>query len=238
VQNSYPSSVFDIFDVRVVVVRLALAIVFGAIVGVEREWRHKAAGIKTNTLVALGAATFAMMTNTFGPQNHNPAQMAAAVVSGIGFIGAGVIIHRGASVQGVTTAATLWANASVGVAVGLGYITVAGAAVVGMLIVQFGIRRIEREIDRRAPQVHEVELRIECDEQSLAAVNGAWLAFVSSAEIVSLRRTTSRTPHGLLWRAVFVTVPARRLDLTTIEESVVRLPGIHTIEARQTSQTD
>src|SRR5712691_3504331 len=115
----------------IAITRLTIALLFGAIIGIEREWRHKNAGIKTNTLVAIGAAAFAMMSNTFGPNNHNPAQLAAAVVSGIGFIGAGVIIHRGANVQGVTTAATLWASASMGVAAGLGYYVVAALTFAG-----------------------------------------------------------------------------------------------------------
>src|SRR5207237_8428935 len=83
-----------------------------------------------------------MMTNTFGPGNHNPAQLAAAVVTGIGFIGAGVIIHRGATVQGVTTAATLWVNAALGLAIGLGQLFVAGAVFAGIVIVQFTMRRV------------------------------------------------------------------------------------------------
>src|SRR5437762_4680489 len=124
-------------DPQIILLRIALAFVFGAVVGVEREWRHKNAGIKTNALVAIGAAAFALMSNTFGDTNHNPAQMAAAVVSGIGFIGAGVILHRGANVQGVTTAATLWANASMGVALGLGYYSVGAVIVLGVVMTQF-----------------------------------------------------------------------------------------------------
>src|SRR5438067_6147184 len=90
-------------DPQTAALRIGLALVFGAVIGIEREWRHKNAGIKTNTLVAIGAAAFAMMTDTFGPGNHNPAQLAAAVVGGIGFIGAGVIIHRGAPIDRKST---------------------------------------------------------------------------------------------------------------------------------------
>src|SRR5947199_678153 len=136
-------------DPQTAAIRILLALFFGAVIGVEREWRHKNAGIKTNTLVAIGAAAFAMMSNTFGPNNHNPAQLAAAVVSGIGFIGAGVIIHRGANVQGVTTAATLWASSSMGVATGLGYYIVAALTFAGIIIVQFGLRWAVSAVERR-----------------------------------------------------------------------------------------
>jgi putative Mg2+ transporter-C (MgtC) family protein len=141
-----------VLDPQIVVLRVALAFVFGAIAGVEREWRHKVAGIKTNALVAIGAAAFALMSDTFGPGNHNPAQLAAAVVTGIGFIGAGVIIHRGATVQGVTTAATLWANASMGVALGLGHLVVGATVFVGVILVQFVLPPIAAFITAHGPR--------------------------------------------------------------------------------------
>lgn len=138
-------------DPQIVVLRIALAFALGAIAGIEREWRHKVAGIKTNALVAIGAAAFALMSDTFGPNNHNPAQLAAAVITGIGFIGAGVIIHRGATVQGVTTAATLWANASMGVACGLGYFAISLTVFTGVLLVQFVLPSIVAVVEAHAP---------------------------------------------------------------------------------------
>ena len=140
---------------QVVLLRLALAFLLGAVAGIEREWRHKVAGIKTNALVAIGAAAFALMSDTFGPGNHNPAQLAAAVVTGIGFIGAGVIIHRGATVQGVTTAATLWANASMGVAFGLGYFVIGFAVVGGVIIVEFVMPAIVAFVTAHGPRDRE-----------------------------------------------------------------------------------
>lgn len=139
-------------DPYTIVLRIAVAFLFGAVAGIEREWRHKVAGIKTNALVAIGAAAFALMTDTFGPGNHNPAQLAAAVVSGIGFIGAGVIIHRGATVQGVTTAATLWANASMGVAIGLGYFVIGITVFAGVVVVQFVLPPIVAFVSAHGPR--------------------------------------------------------------------------------------
>ena len=219
-------------DPQTAALRIGLALVFGAVIGIEREWRHKNAGIKTNTLVAIGAAAFAMMTDTFGPGNHNPAQLAAAVVGGIGFIGAGVIIHRGANVQGVTTAATLWANASVGVAVGLGYTVVGSLTFAGIIIVQFGIRIAEKAIARRAPQLREIELRVECDESSLAEVNAAWAEFASDRNILVRRRGVARALDGFAWQAVFVAAPKHAPDLTRIEERLARAAGVKKIETR------
>ena len=223
---------------QLVLLRLGLTFVFGAIVGVEREWRHKAAGIKTNTLVALGSATFALLTNTFGPNNHNPAQLAAAVVSGIGFIGAGVIIHRGPSVQGVTTAATLWASAAMGVAVGLGFYAVGSLTFVGIILVQFGMRQAVLAVAKRAPGMHEIEVRVECTPSSLPEVNAAWRDFTTEKKIRAVRRTTKKTSDGLVWRAVFIAAPSRDRDLSTIEERLVKAAGVSNVEARQVSPLD
>jgi putative Mg2+ transporter-C (MgtC) family protein len=224
-----------IMDPEVVLLRIGLAVVLGALVGIEREWRHKAAGIKTNTLVAIGSTSFALMTNTFGPQNHNPAQLAAAVVAGIGFIGAGVIIHRGASVQGVTTAATLWANASMGVAVGLGYYATGGMTFLGIVFVQFAMRRAENAIGSRRLEEHEIEIRVDAAPAALPAVTHAWTEFASSRGIIARQLTVVRAGDDIVWRAVFVSAPSIGLDLTTIEGKLVDVAGVRRIEARQTT---
>jgi uncharacterized membrane protein YhiD involved in acid resistance len=215
-----------LIDPQIALLRIGLALIFGAIIGIEREWRHKNAGIKTNTLVAIGSAAFALMSNTFGPNNHNPAQLAAAVVSGIGFIGAGVIIHRGASVQGVTTAATLWAGAAMGVALGLGFYLVASLTFIGIIIVQFGMREAVGAVEaRRGPQQRTIEVHIDCDPASLAAVNAEFKKFAP------LRQSTSRTDHGIEWRA---TLNVSALDVAAIEERLLHEPGVKKVETRQT----
>src|SRR5438876_5500711 len=134
-------------------VRLALSLLFGTVVGIERQWHHKNAGIKTNTLVAAGSTSFALVSqHGFGP-NSNPAQIAAGVVTGIGFIGAGVIMRRGGSVQGINSAATLWATASIGLAAGSGYYKLAWFVLAVVLAAQFSLRWAANWIDRHSGQV-------------------------------------------------------------------------------------
>src|SRR5438093_11752302 len=100
------------------VMRLLLSLLFGTLVGLERKWHNKTAGLKTNTLVAVGATAFTLVAERgFGPNNYLP-QVAAGVVTGIGFIGGGVIMRRGGNVQGINSAATLWATASMGLSIG------------------------------------------------------------------------------------------------------------------------
>jgi uncharacterized membrane protein YhiD involved in acid resistance len=222
-------------NLQTVAIRLGLALLFGAIIGVEREWRHKNAGIKTNTLVAIGSAAFAMMSNTFGATNHNPAQLAAAVVSGIGFIGAGVIIHRGANVQGVTTAATLWAGASMGVAIGLGYFILGELLFVAIIVVQFGLRSAEKAVSRRGEQARELELVVECDPNALATVNAAWTAFATEKHIVARRQSAGRVAGGMVWRAAFATIQPHGVDVAAIEERLLNSEGVQRVEVRQTA---
>ncbi|HUP63542.1 MAG TPA: MgtC/SapB family protein [Thermoanaerobaculia bacterium] len=218
--------------VETVVVRIALALAFGAVIGVEREWRQKHAGLKTMTLVVLGAAAFAMMSDTFGPENHNPGQIAAAVVGGIGFIGAGVIMHRGLTVQGVTTAATLWAGASVGVAVGLGQYTLSAVLTTGIVFVQFIFRGIEMLMTRfaRRDAPGRFELRVDCDEDTLHAANEEWMKFASDPRVTLLRRSVFRGVHAVTLRAVLRA--NEPVDVSELEERLIALHGVRRVDVR------
>lgn len=96
---------------------LLLAVLLGGIVGIERERTHKPAGFRTHMLVSLGSCLFTIISTSF---STTPAQIAAGIVAGIGFIGAGTIWAEKDKVQGITTAASLWATAAVGITVGVG----------------------------------------------------------------------------------------------------------------------
>ncbi|MEJ5250727.1 MAG: MgtC/SapB family protein [Chthonomonadetes bacterium] len=98
---------------------LLLASALGAIVGLERELHGRPAGLRTHILLSLGAAMFGMMSHGLIAPNVDPTRIAAQVVTGIGFIGAGTILHLGGTVRGLTTAASIWTTAAIGLAVGL-----------------------------------------------------------------------------------------------------------------------
>src|SRR6202011_1348142 len=102
-------------------VQLALALLFGAAIGAERQWRQRTAGLRTNALVSSGAAMFVLSARLMGAPNDSVLRVAAQVVSGIGFLGGGVIFREGLSVRGLNTAATLWCSAAVGTLCGVGY---------------------------------------------------------------------------------------------------------------------
>ena len=106
------------FPIEQAAINLAAAVALSSVIGFERQWHNRLAGLRTNTLVALGAATFVVFSDIV-PGEGSPTRIAAQVVSGIGFLGAGLIFREGLSVRGLNTAATLWCSAAVGVLAGV-----------------------------------------------------------------------------------------------------------------------
>jgi putative Mg2+ transporter-C (MgtC) family protein len=133
------------------VIELGLAFVLSALIGLEREFRQKSAGLRTHTLVGVAAALF-MLISKYGFSNIlldgrvvlDPSRVAAQVVSGIGFIGGGLIFVRRDSVRGLTTAAIIWLTASVGMACGAGLPILAAVVAAGHFIVVFAFPALER----------------------------------------------------------------------------------------------
>jgi putative Mg2+ transporter-C (MgtC) family protein len=138
-------NVIPSLDLWEVAVRLAVAAALTGAVGLEREFRERAAGLRTHMLVGVGSALFTIVSayawgdfifdRTQGTA-FDPTRIAAQIVTGIGFLGAGVIIRQGLSIRGVTTAAGLWVAAAIGMAVGAGYW---GAALIGTGVVLVGL---------------------------------------------------------------------------------------------------
>ncbi|MDD2475134.1 MAG: MgtC/SapB family protein [Dysgonamonadaceae bacterium] len=103
------------------VLRLLASIFAGALVGLERQRSNKSAGIRTNTLVAMGACIYVLINVSLSDHSGtDPTRIIGQIVTGIGFLGAGVILHHGGSIQGLTTAATVWCSAALGCLAGLG----------------------------------------------------------------------------------------------------------------------
>jgi putative Mg2+ transporter-C (MgtC) family protein len=132
------------------VVRLLLAVVAGAILGWEREWRQKPAGLKTHILVTLGSAAFVLAALRFFEElgdrqtGADMMKVIGGVVGGVGFLGAGSIMRTGGNVHGLTTAATIWLAAAIGVAVGFGYVALAGMCVLLALLTLIAFELVER----------------------------------------------------------------------------------------------
>lgn len=147
-----------------VIIRLLLAILIGGIVGYEREFQNRPAGFRTHILVCVGAAVVSMIQLydvevTMNKVLMNPelagvlkadmGRLGAQVITGVGFLGAGTIIRNNGSVKGLTTAASLWAVACVGLAVGLGYYFLSVVTIFGVFVVLVSLKRVETKLMRK-----------------------------------------------------------------------------------------
>lgn len=152
--------------------RIVVSLAAGVIIGVEREWNDKPAGIRTYALVCEGSALFMIVSLLLGEQviaagqNYDPSRIASTVVQGVGFLAGGVIFTRGARVKGLTTAAAVWVTAALGLLIGAGFYFVAmmgvGAAVF-MLVPMHWVERSTRTRERRrlVNRANETEHRVD-----------------------------------------------------------------------------
>lgn len=142
-----------------ILLRLGVAFLFGAVIGLERELDRQPAGLRTNIILVMGA-TLAMilsidLAHRYPPVGGvaDPNRLAAQVVSGVGFLGAGAILHAGVNIRGLTTAATIWTMAVVGLAVGAGYFIAAGAVTLMLFISLFLLEKFEHRFFKRMRMV-------------------------------------------------------------------------------------
>jgi len=132
----------------IVITKLTISLVLGALIGWERELRGSPAGLRTITLVSIGSTLFTIASLKFGGGTSDISRIAAQIVVGIGFIGGGVIFQIKDHVHGLTTAASLWVTAAVGLMIGIGeYFTAAFTTGLALLVLWFGI--IEKKFERK-----------------------------------------------------------------------------------------
>ena len=127
--------------------RLFLSLLFGAVIGFEREYRSKAAGFRTITIISIGSTLFTICSFKLGG-HANPDRIASNIITGMGFIGAGVIFKDGASISGLTTAATIWIAAAMGMTLGIGEYAIAGTTLILAIVVLALFEKVQDLIDR------------------------------------------------------------------------------------------
>jgi len=176
-----------------VLLRVVLAAVLGGAIGAEREIREREAGLRTHMLVAVGAGLFTLVS-AYGWQDfhfsqrsgvtYDPTRIAAQIVTGIGFLGAGAIIRHGLSVRGLTTAASLWVVAAIGVAAGAGYYSAAVITTVLVLFSLWPLRIVAHRVFARiGTEEHQLEVDLRPDAspaqlmEALERVGGAVQSF-------------------------------------------------------------
>ena len=128
-------------------IKIFLALVLGGALGLERQYHDKPAGFATNCLICLGAMLFTVLSEYMSTQGGDPGRIAAQIVTGVGFIGAGSILRDGNKISGLTTAAGVWLVAAIGMAVGFGQYFWASLCAAGILLVQLAVRKTLRMVE-------------------------------------------------------------------------------------------
>ncbi|BAQ66757.1 MgtC/SapB family protein [Geminocystis sp. NIES-3709] len=179
-------------------VRITVAFLLGSILGFERQWRQRMAGLRTSTLVATGSALFVLLS-VLTPNDASPTRIAAQVVSGIGFLAGGVILREGITVRGLNTAATIWCSAAIGSLAGGGFIYQAFIGAIAVLLSNTVLRPIANRINEQSLQGTERQLAYQfslvCQRKQEIHVRALLLQSVSSSNI-TLRALHSEDYHN------------------------------------------
>lgn len=208
-------------------VRIGTALLLGLLIGLERQRRQRMAGMRTNALVALGAALF-VIVSVLTDGDASPTRIAAQVVSGIGFLGAGVIVRDGVNVRGLNTAATLWCSAAVGVLCGAGHPVLAGAGALAVLGVNTLVRLLAHRLggplpdappEGPVPYVVRAVCRVEAENRLRAS-----LMHEASRQALRLRSLESADEPGQPSVAIVAEIEGeRRGDDRAVEHLASRL---------------
>ncbi|WP_340607904.1 MgtC family protein [Xenorhabdus bharatensis] len=212
----------DVMQLTSIAIHLLSAMCFGALIGAERQWRQRMAGLRTNALVATGAAVF-ILSSMSATSDDSPGRVAAQIVSGIGFLGAGVIMKEGMNIRGLNTAATLWCSAGIGVLCGLGQYWSATIAVTIILSANILLREAAQRINAQ-PQQQAIDLEqsykihIICDISDeilirtliLQAINGL------NVRLQSLSSADAIQPNRLEVCAEILATPDKQKEIESI----------------------
>jgi len=174
--------------------RLLLAIAMGALVGLERQWRQRMAGTRTNALVAAGAAAFVMCGLLLDNDPSARGRIVSYVVSGVGFLGAGVIFKEGGNVRGLNTAATIWCSAAIGALSGLGSLNLALVLAAAVLLTNMVLRPLAYRLHPVLPEATPVEtlyeIRVACRVSGAAHIRSLLLSTINNLPV------TLQSIHG------------------------------------------
>ncbi len=222
--------------------RVFLALCFGSLIGLERQWRQRLAGLRTNALVATGTSLFVLITPLVGGSDRT--QIAAYVVSGIGFLAGGVIFKERLSVSGLNTAATLWCTAAVGALIGFGFYIEGAIGVLAVLSANVLLRPIVQRINRQPFEGTEVvssyEVRVECRRDVEERVRTTMIAAARTAAM-SLIGVYSDDIEGTERVAVTADVSVAGRPDARLEKIVAKLgvePGVTAVSWKVVPTTD
>jgi putative Mg2+ transporter-C (MgtC) family protein len=216
-------------------VAIGSALLAGVAIGLERQFREHPAGLRTNALVCVGAAAFVSVSHLVG-DSDSPTRIASYVVSGIGFLGGGVILREGLTVRGMNTAATLWCTAAVGVLCGSGLALHGLAITATVLGINVGLRPLARLIEARqrtSPGAGAIyRLQVVCVDRDSAVVRSIVLRHVNSHAGMTVQQLSTQAGVEAGNEVVSLEVLASRADDKAIGEVMNRLdiePGVRSV---------
>jgi putative Mg2+ transporter-C (MgtC) family protein len=221
---------FQLFDFLDTLVSLFVAFVFGTMIGAERQYRQRSAGLRTNVLVSVGAAAFVDLANHLTGADGS-VRVIAYVVSGIGFLGAGAIMKEGMNVRGLNTAATLWASAAVGSCAGADMVAQSAALTLFVLAGNTLLRPLVNAIDRIPLNAHSSEATYEIivttDVDKAAEVREALSERLEAAKYpVRESKVVYRSADNVEISALLVSLAVDPADLDAIVAELAKLPGV------------
>jgi putative Mg2+ transporter-C (MgtC) family protein len=213
-------------------VNIGAALLMGGAIGLERQWRQRTAGLRTNALVALGSALFVSLSLLMDHES-SPTRIAAQVVSGLGFLGGGVILREGFNVRGMNTAATLWCSGAIGTLAGAGFLIEAVVGTLAVLVVHIALRPLVRVINTRAPVSGDVEtsyrVRVTCPDAQEAAIRAIFLRHINSQPRMTLQGLATEDTEERQRVIVVADVYASERNDRIMEDLVSRIgiePGV------------
>lgn len=211
-----------------IILRLVAAAVLGGLIGLERQRRRHPAGLRTHTLVCLGSALVMIISEDIanrylGVTNADPARIAAQVVSGIGFLGAGTIMREGLTVRGLTTAASLWVVAALGLAIGGGYYLPALVTTALSLITLSALNRLEHAF---LDWGHNAQLRLRIEDK--VGRLGAVAAELSRLQVQT--RSIHVEPAGDDLAVEITVYCSHRLPIEDLTQRMLSVEGVHEVE--------
>jgi putative Mg2+ transporter-C (MgtC) family protein len=249
-----PADVFHAISLPTdtICLRILLSAVLGAVVGIEREFTQKSAGLRTHMLVCIGSTIFTILSMSDFTQmmlphgqlpegvhiniNRDPARIAAQIVTGIGFIGGGAVLKDGASIRGITTAASLWIMAAIGMLTGAGMVTVAVFSTILAFLTLFTMGRLERKFfHKNLKEQDRLSIDIICSEEALDTVahhvETDFKSDLLTVDIQKLFHPTEVEPYAMQLHYV-LDIEGKTISWTRWRQRIEQLDGIRGLKLR------
>lgn len=218
--------------------RLGVAFGLGAAIGLERQLRHSNAGLRTNTLVSLGAAGYVLLSESLTASQGDPSRVVGQIVTGIGFLGGGVILKEGVNVRGLNTAATIWCSAAVGALTAAGLFVQAIYMTAAVMLAHTALRSVGNwignlQFGQPERSSYFYELEIHCRDASENAVRLLCLNFLRSDDrlrLASIRASDGQTDDQIIVRVEVEAQVRAENALETLAGSLKSLDGVRTVQ--------